>query len=131
MLSPVKVFYSYRRTDQGALEELRSFLAPLRRAGRIEELYDKALEPGDRWSPELDRMLDDADLVILLITAGYFASEPCWREMERALDRLRRRRAWVVPDGRKLHPVVDSVKTRSRRDQSDLCPQMVTRTFCE
>jgi len=70
----------------------------LRRGGLIAEWHDRKLEPGDAWKDEIDRHLTSADIVLLLVSSDFIASDYCWsEEMTKALQRHARGEALVVP----------------------------------
>ena len=95
---PVRVFYSYSHADEALLNKLRLHLAPLRRRGLIVEWSDRAIDAGTDWAEEIKRNLASADLVLLLISKHFIASEFCYgTEMTAALERDARGEARVVP----------------------------------
>jgi hypothetical protein len=71
---PVRVFYSYSRSDREHLEKLRRCLISSRRNGRIIEWYDGFLEPGDDWNEETIAALDECDVLVFLSTPESVAS---------------------------------------------------------
>ncbi len=74
---PVEVFISYSHHDRKYLEKLRTHLAGLERSGRVHCWWDGALEPGKAWEPQLVEALRRADVVLLLLTANFVASDYC------------------------------------------------------
>jgi len=53
---------------------------------------------GQEWAPEIIRQLDEADIILLLITSSFFGSEFIGRvELARALERHHRDEAIVIP----------------------------------
>jgi hypothetical protein len=92
------LFYSYSHTDAQLRDELATFLAPLRHQGRIVEWYDRKIEPGLRWENAINDKLLSADLILLLVSANFLASDYCFGvEMETAMQRMQNRDARVVP----------------------------------
>jgi hypothetical protein len=82
----VRVFVSYAHRDG---EECRAFvvyLANLRRQGLIDLWWDESLLAGE-WHPDILQRLNRADLILLLVTPEYIASENCEAEYLRALER--------------------------------------------
>lgn len=95
---PVRLFYSYSHQDEDLRRKLETHLAALRRSGLIAEWHDRKLEPGDAWKNAIDRHLRSADIVLLLVSADFIASDYCWgEEMEKALARHRQDEALVIP----------------------------------
>lgn len=98
MRPPLRVFYSYSHRDEALRDQLQAHLSPMERQGLIRGWHDRRIGPGDDWSGELDRRLEEADLILLLISPDFIASDYCHqREMQRALQRHRCGEAWVVP----------------------------------
>ncbi len=62
--APVRVFYSYSRSDREHLEKLRKSLISSRRSGKILEWYDGFLNPGEDWNEETSAALDDCEPLI-------------------------------------------------------------------
>ena len=54
--------------------------------------------PGDEWADEIDDNLDRADIILLLISADFIASDYCYeKEMQRAMARHNNSEAVVIP----------------------------------
>lgn len=92
------LFYSYSHEDALLRDELAKFLAPLRHEGRIVEWYDRKIEPGLEWENAISDKLQSADLVLLLISAAFLASDYCFGvEMEIAMQRVENGNAKIAP----------------------------------
>ena len=93
-----RVFYSYSHKDAELRERLGTYLAPLRHQQKIIEWHDRKIEPGANWETEISSRLDSAELILLLVSADFLASEYCFGvEVEKAMARLKRGEARVVP----------------------------------
>jgi hypothetical protein len=91
-----RLFYSYARADEALRERLQVHLAVLRHQGLIESWCDRCISPGAETTLDVDRHLEEADIVLLLVTADFLAH--CWdRVMQRALERHDAGQAVVVP----------------------------------
>jgi len=102
--APFRVFYSYSHSDSRMVERLRTHMAMLRREGLITEWYDREIEAGSKWRDEIERELEAADVILLLVSAAFLASDFCYeKEMIRAVERARRGEALVI--GVMLRPV--------------------------
>jgi hypothetical protein len=55
------------------------------------------MRPGDDWVGEISDHLDQADMIILLVSSNYFASVFCGLEMERALELQKDGKTVVIP----------------------------------
>ncbi len=96
--TPVEVFYSYSREDESFLRELEKHLSRLRRQGLISEWYDRKIVAGMDWEQSIITHLSTAQIILLLISPDFMASDYCYGvEMKRALERYERGEAHVIP----------------------------------
>lgn len=94
----VSLFFSYSHMDAMFRDELARHLKLLRRTGLFETWYDKQILPGDDWGSEIDRHLCTSDIVLLLLSADFFASQYCTEvEMPFAQERHIAESARVIP----------------------------------
>ncbi|MBO0790021.1 MAG: toll/interleukin-1 receptor domain-containing protein [Ktedonobacteraceae bacterium] len=97
-MDSIKVVCCYAREDQRFLKELNKYLAPLQRVGNITLWADINISPGEVWERELHARLDQAQIILLLVSASFIASDYCYhQEMHRALHRHRHGEARVIP----------------------------------
>ena len=78
MVIPVartKVFISYSRQDQAALESLQIHLRPLEREGLLERWDDTVIQPGQIWINEIQQAIGAARVAVLLVSANFLASD--------------------------------------------------------
>lgn len=95
---PVKAFVSYSHKDLEYLEELRSALAPLIRLQKLQLWDDRDIDAGAEWREVLFKQLDEADIVICLVSADFVASDFCYqKEFGTALEAHRRGEKTIVP----------------------------------
>jgi TIR domain-containing protein/HEAT repeat protein len=93
-----RVFYSYSHRDAELRDRLGTYLAPLKFQNKIEEWHDRKIEPGADWGQEISAQLASANLILLLASADFLASDYCFGiEVETALARLKRGEVKVVP----------------------------------
>jgi len=96
--SPLRVFYSYAREDQNLLRKLQMHLKPLERARLIVSWFDQQLSPGANWSKEINDRLQTADIILLLVSPDFMASDYIYqKELQVALRRHELGEARVVP----------------------------------
>lgn len=94
----LRVFLSYSHKDEKQLGRLNTYLADLKAEDRIETWHDRAIPAGSHWKPAILRELDEADVILLLISPDFIASEFCRMvETARALERDRDGSALVIP----------------------------------
>src|SRR6266581_4447421 len=95
---PLSVFISYAHEDERLLQQLETHLSLLRRQGLVATWYDRQIVPGTAWAEEIDAHLETAQLVLLLISPNFLASDYCYGiEMRRALERHNNDKALVIP----------------------------------
>jgi internalin A len=94
----VRLFYSYSHKDENLRNELETHLKLLQRQGLIETWHDRKIEAGDEWKRKIDENLERADIILLLISADFIASDYCYEiELKRALERHENGEARVIP----------------------------------
>ncbi len=77
---------------------LEAHLAPLRREGLIAPWHDRQILPGSEWDAVINQHLAEADIVLLVVSANFVASDYCYeKELALALDRHERGDACVIP----------------------------------
>lgn len=95
---PVTAFISYSHADAKLKADLVTHLTPLKRLGIISTWNDQEIKAGDEWEKEIATKLAKADLVLLLISADFIASDFCYtKELTTALDRHKSKKAMVIP----------------------------------
>jgi len=95
---PLSVFISYSHKDEEFKDELVVHLANLRRQGKIRAWQDRDIEAGAEWDAEIKQQLESAEIILLLITPRFLASEYCYdKEMQRAMERHGAGTARVIP----------------------------------
>ena len=93
-----QLFYSYSHKDADLRDELDHHLSVLKRSGIIHDWYDRAIDAGAGWAGQIDNHLGKADIILLLISADFLASDYCYDvEMKRALERHEAGEAAVIP----------------------------------
>lgn len=69
------VFITYARADRSLYLELLTHLTVLERRGTIELWEEGRISAGDRWNDVLRRELGRADIILLLVSADFLASD--------------------------------------------------------
>jgi len=93
-----KLFFSYSHADEALRDQLEVQLAMLKRGGLIEAWHDRRITAGTPIGDAISTRLEDADIVLLLVSPDFLASDYCYeREMARALERHRKGSARVIP----------------------------------
>jgi small GTP-binding protein len=95
---PDEVFISYSHKDENLRQELDVHLKVLQRQNIISVWHDRMITAGAEWKGEIDRRLETARVILLLISPDFFASDYCYDiEMKRALERHAACEAVVIP----------------------------------
>ncbi len=98
MSEPLSVFFSYSHKDEDLRDELAVHLSILKRQAKIRPWHDRQITGGREWAGEIDDNLNAADVILLLVSPTFVASDYCWdMEMKRALERHEAREARVIP----------------------------------
>jgi tetratricopeptide (TPR) repeat protein len=94
----ISVFISYAHEDEALLKQLQTHLSLLQRQGLIATWYDRELVAGTNWAGVIDERLEQASIILLLVSADFLASDYCYKnEMMRALERHDAGQARVLP----------------------------------
>ncbi|HEU5375953.1 MAG TPA: toll/interleukin-1 receptor domain-containing protein, partial [Ktedonobacteraceae bacterium] len=97
-MSSVKVVCCYVREDQPLLFKLRRQLAPLERVGYITFWADINISPGAEWEQELHARLNTAQIILILVSSSFIASDHCYyQEMLHAWQLHQDGKARVIP----------------------------------
>lgn len=97
-LTPIEIFCSYAHEDEEWRQKLEIHLSLLRRQGLVSFWHDRLIPPGTNWAQAIDTHLETASVILLLVSAYFFASDYCYGvEMKRALEREAAGEARIVP----------------------------------
>src|SRR5216684_4438766 len=95
---PIKIYFSYAHEDEPLLNKLKSHLRPLQRQGLIDVWHDRDISAGTEWEREINQRLNTAQIILLLVSPDFMASDYCYGiEMKRAIERHHRKEARVIP----------------------------------
>ena len=75
---PKEIFYSYSHKDEELRNEINQHLSMLQRNGLIVGWHDRQIGAGDRWRDEIDSHVHSADIILLLISSDFLASDYCY-----------------------------------------------------
>jgi tetratricopeptide (TPR) repeat protein len=95
---PLEVLFSYAHEDEGLRDELAKHLKALEDEGVVRPWHDRGIVAGQRWDAELAARLNSADIILLLVSPDFLASDYCRTvEVRRALERDAAGEASVIP----------------------------------
>lgn len=96
-MSVVKVFISYSHIDDPLREQLVNHLQFLEDEGVSPAWCDKNILAGKEWETEINAKLNDANIILLLVSSNHKGSSYCRFETERARERYEAGEAEVIP----------------------------------
>jgi hypothetical protein len=96
--SGARIFISYAHEDEDLKNELSKHLQVLKRSSRVQVWSDREIASGEAWDATIMSELQHADIILLLISVDFIASDFIWdKELSVAMDRHRAGSARVVP----------------------------------
>ena len=72
---PIRLFYAYSHKDEELRKELEDHLSLLRRQGVISGWHHRMIGAGEEWKGQLDKNLEEAQIILLLISPSFLASD--------------------------------------------------------
>lgn len=98
MAAILEVFLCYAHKDDRLREKLAVYLRGLQRQGIFNVWYDREISAGAEWAREIDKHLNTAHIILLLISPDFMDSDYCnCVEVSQALKRHERGEARVIP----------------------------------
>ncbi|XXY17411.1 SIR2 family protein [Sorangium sp. So ce216] len=94
---PVRVFLSYAPRDEELLERLQVHMHRMKREGLIAPWHSGEVLAGEDMESAISEHLEEADLILLLVSASFLASEQVEAQVTRAMERRDAGQATVVP----------------------------------
>jgi internalin A len=93
-----RVFFSYSKADALYLDEFKKYLKVMERNGDIEPWDDTKIRPGEEWDEAIKRELRQADMIFLLVSVDFLATDYIWDiEIKEAMRRHENGEAAVIP----------------------------------
>ncbi len=97
-MEAIEIFLCYSHEDEKLRNIIAKLLRRLERQGQITVWYDREIGPGKEWAREIDLHLNTAQIILLLISLDFVASDYCYTiEMQKALERHAAETARVIP----------------------------------
>jgi hypothetical protein len=94
----LKIFFCYAHEDEIYLKRLKAQLQPLRIHGLIDMWHDRDITPGVQWEDEISKRLEEAQIILLLISPDFMASDFCIsKELKQAIAHHEAKQTCVVP----------------------------------
>lgn len=95
----INIFIAYSREDVSFLEELRTQLNVLERIGLVDKIwYDGLIEAGADWEQTILNALHNSDIILLLVSADFIASNFSYeKEMQEAIRLHQAEKVHAIP----------------------------------
>src|SRR6266849_1902829 len=98
MSTAVEALVSYSHRDDRYRQQLETHLSLLQRQGLLSVWHDRKIDAGTEWKGQIETHLDSSELILLLISPDFLASDYCYdTELKRALERHDAGTVRVVP----------------------------------
>jgi TIR domain len=92
------LFIIYSHRDESLLQRLEKHLVPLKEQGLISGWHDRRIEAGTEWTGQINENLESSQIVLLLVSADFLASEYCYGvELTHVLELHEEGRLRVIP----------------------------------
>ena len=86
-IEALKFFYSYASEDEEWRKRIEIHLSTLKRQGLISGWYDRNISAGTERKNEINIHLDEAHIILLLVSPDFIASDYCYsEEMKHAME---------------------------------------------
>src|SRR5207253_6770827 len=92
----IDVFYVFAQEDEELRADLEKQLALLRKIGLIADWHSGKIHAGQKWMSEVENHLHSAQIILLLISAHFMASE-AYDIARQAMERQEAGSARVIP----------------------------------
>lgn len=119
-----RIFVHSSPQDRGLAGELRKHLSPLRSQAQVAHPFD--ILPGAALEAETSARIDEADVLLALLSADYFMSDDCQRQLARAkaaggrvIPVLVRPCAWKETSLRDLSPLPEGERAVTEWENAD------------
>jgi hypothetical protein len=92
------LLFSYAHEDENLRDQLEVHLTSLKREGLLATWHDRRIIAGQPLNNEISANLENADIILLLISPYFIASDYCFNiEMKRAMEKHTEGSAVVIP----------------------------------
>ncbi len=125
-----EVFISYSHQDEALRKELDTHLANLKRLNIITSWYDSDITPGEELQPQIIEHLNKAQIILLLVSANFIASDFCYgTEMKQAITRYDANKVRVIPI--LLRPTDEQVSLLLQKHHCSIKPDLTQKRASE
>lgn len=96
-MSTTEIFIAYSQRDKKFADKVLKHLKPLESQGLIFTSYDDNFLPGSDWNSQIKKHINQANIILLLISADFLASSHFEAEIQQALKRQEAGDARIIP----------------------------------
>jgi len=94
----IELFLCYALEDELLCKELATHLGVLQRQGFFDVWHDREISAGTEYEPEIDKHLNSAHIILLLVSQYFMNSNYCYlNQMQRVIERHEQGNAIVIP----------------------------------
>ena len=94
----IEILFSYAHEDEALRDKLEKHLSSMKRQNRIVCWYDRQISGGNPWEQAISSHLDTADIILLLVSRAFIASDYSNRvEVRHALEKHEKGEVRVIP----------------------------------
>src|SRR5712692_4313777 len=97
MAEKLEVFICYAHKDETLMRELEYQLKTLEQQNLITIWHDRKIIGGRDWKQEVEKRINSANIILLLVSADFMASTYSSVEVHRAMERYNAGEAQVIP----------------------------------
>src|SRR5438552_521744 len=93
----IEIFYCYAHEDAMLRSGLETHLSTLKLLELISGWHEGAIQSGKERKREIDIHLNNANIILLLVSSNFMASEQCHSIMRQAFEKHEAGTAYVIP----------------------------------
>lgn len=90
-------FISYSHVDVKAVVELKSKLEEFVSNRKLELWYDREINVGTKWKPEIEEKINKSDILVFCVTKSFLQSKSCRDEFRKAIELKCETYAEIIP----------------------------------
>jgi tetratricopeptide (TPR) repeat protein len=94
----INIFISYSSEDEKWLEKLETHLASLKNSSKIQIWHVRSIEPGAERDSEIKKLIEKSQIILLLISPDFLASDECYKiQLPHAIQCREERKIKIIP----------------------------------
>lgn len=93
----IKLFYSYSHKDDKYRQSMETALTLLKRDNMLSSWSDRQILPGQRISAKIKKEINEANIIVFLLSPDFIGSDPCVEEWEYAKNLSKEKNIYRIP----------------------------------